>query len=244
MLKFLGLALSAALAAIPLALSAQPPAEGLDVDRCILTDRGALILGRALPERVSPGETVAIEPQWTPFPSWFEAVPSRCLNGWRVSNNALATLARDRATLRIAPDAPVGATVVLTARYQRRELRHSFTIVRRVSSPLVGRWRPVEGACQPNTAISGLRFRDDGLFEAETVMRPHYSPTARGSWRTEGDRLILSDVSASNGNGQPSTDFQMEARFVLEGDVLRFDRPWHGSADGHGTCNAPLERVR
>lgn len=244
MLKFLWPVLAAAFVTVPAALSAQPPTEGLDVDRCILTERGALILGQALPERVSPGETVAIEPQWTPTPSWFEAVPLRCLGGWRVSNTAMATLARDRRSLRIAADAPVGATVVLTARYRSRELRHSFMIVRRVSSPLVGSWRPVEGACQPRTAITGLSFRDDGHFEVETVQRPHYSPTARGNWRTEGDRLILSDVSAFDGNGRPSTDFQNEARFVIEDNVLRFDRPWHGSAEGHGTCNAPLERSR
>lgn len=223
---------------------AQPTAEGLDAERCILTTRGALLFGIRLPERVAAGETVAISPRWSPFPSWFTEVPIRCFTDWRVSDRAVAALSRDRTTLRIAANAPVGATVTLTARYRDRELRHQFTVIRRVSSPLVGRWRPVEGACAPNTAIYGLQFRDDSRFEVETVMRPHYSPTASGNWRVDGDRLLLSDFTASDGNGNRSPDFQAEARFTLEGDTLRFDRPWHGSADGRGTCNAPLQRMR
>lgn len=232
------------LAGVAGAASAQPPAEGLDVERCVLTQRGALILGRSLPERVAAGETVAIAPQWTPFPSWFEAVPTRCITNWRVSDRRIATLSADRSSLRIAANAAPGAVVTITARYRNRELRHQFTVIQRVASPLVGRWRPVAGACAPNTAITGLVIRDDGGFEVETIMRPHYSPSASGNWRVDGDRLLLTDYQATDDNGNPSPDFQPEARFTLEGDVLRFDRPWHGSVAGRGTCNAPLERAR
>lgn len=147
MRAMLALMISAAAGVAASAAAAQPPAEGLDVDRCILTTRGALLFGVRLPERVAPGETVAIFPRWSPFPSWFTEVPIRCFTDWRVSDRAVATLSRDRATLRIAAGAPVGATITLTARYNERELRHQFTVIRRVASPLVGRWRPVEGTC-------------------------------------------------------------------------------------------------
>lgn len=220
------------------------PYAGLDADNCVLTQRGALVLAHGGDARVSPGEAVPVTPFWTPYPSAFIDVPHRCLTGWRVSDSALARLSADRATLTVAPDAPVGARFTLTARYRNRAVERHFEVVRRVASPLVGNWRPVAGACAERTAITGLAIRDDGSFAVETIMRPHYSPSAAGTWQVDGDRLLLTPEYASNGNHGPSTDFQTEARFTITDDILRFDRPWHGSVEGHGTCNAPLQRVR
>lgn len=238
------------------------PFEAVDADACALTDRGALVLitgnsrRLSLVTQVEPGEVVALSPAWTPYPSAITDVPAQCFDRWAVSDPALASFSGDHGELTVAADASVGASFTVTARFAGRMVRTNaeyvrprtieqrFEVIRRIASPLVGNWRPVAGACAPGTAITGLALRDTGRFEVETIMRPnHYQPSAAGTWRVDGDRLLLTPEYVSDGNGGPSTDFQNEARFTLIDGTLRFDRTWHGSVEGIGTCNAPLTRV-
>lgn len=238
------------------------PFEAVDADACALTDRGALVLitgnrrRLTLVTQVEAGDAVALSPAWTPYPSAITDVPPHCFDRWSVSDPALASFSGDHGQLIVAADASVGASFTVTAHFAGRMVRthadhvrprtieQRFEVIRRITSPLVGTWRPVAGTCAPGTAITGLALRDTGRFEVETIMRPnHYQPSAAGTWRVEGDRLLLTPEYASDGNGGPSADFQNEARFTLIDGTLRFDRTWHGSVEGIGTCNAPLTRV-
>ena len=77
---------------------AQYPGERNDPDACRFDmARGGMTLAVGLGEiAVAPGETVPVRPSWTPYPSAFDPVPARCLNGWRVSDAKTARLAKDR----------------------------------------------------------------------------------------------------------------------------------------------------
>ena len=192
---------------------------------------------------VAAGESARIDPRWTPYPSAWDPVPIRCLTGWRVSDPRLARLSRDRRTLRIAANAPEGAVVTVSARYRGHPVTQAFRIIRPVASPLVGTWVQDEAACPARDGVFELVFGRDGGFALTFDVPMHSNVDYRGRWRTEGDRLILSEISGRGDRPVPA-DMGSETRFVIGPDGrLQFETPWHGTAGTRGRCTAGFRRV-
>jgi len=218
-------------------------ADGNRPDACVFDRRrGAIVLNHVLGDRsAAPGETVEIDPQWTPFPHSYYGVPHRCLTGWRVSDRTLATLSTDRRRLTIARNAPEGATVTLSARYRDETVSQNVRVIVPVASPLVGSWRQPDADCPGAAGLFQLAFNRDGTFSVTFGLPMHSNVDYRGRWRVDGDRLVLSDVAASS--GAVPGDSSRDARFTIGGDGrLSFDVPWHGTSATRGTCRAPFRR--
>jgi hypothetical protein len=237
---FLGIS-TFALAACATAEGNGSPFSGLDAEKCVFPPRGALILGTDNVSLLEAGETAKVMPYWTPYPSAFVPVPHRCLRKWRVSPRGLASLSGDRSSITVARSAPLGSQFLLTAHYGNRIIERRYEVIRRIRSPLVGLWQPVPGSCPPDAAISQLTFRDDGRFEVEMIRYSlHHSPSVSGTWSVQGDRLLLRPDYGHDGKLKIA-DFKNEARFSFTEGILRFDRPWYGSDQGHGVCNVALQ---
>lgn len=221
-------------------LGGQGIADNNRPDRCIFDmQRGAIGLTYNIGEiPIAAGETAQIRPQWSPSPSSFYGVPHRCLDGWRVSDRTLAMLSRDRRSLTIAASAPEGATLTLSARYRGTTIQQRFRVIRPNVSPIVGLWQQRESDCPGDTRLFELVFNRDGRFAVSFGLHFHGGVDYRGRWRVDGERLILSEISAERMSPLPA-DIAQEATFALNGERrLTFGRNWYGTSNGRGTCRA------
>lgn len=211
--------------------------------RCLFDlERGAMTLAPTSGEvSVAAGESAQIAPHWTPYPGAWDPVPHRCLSGWRASDQRLSRLSRDRRTLTIARDAPAGTLINLTARYRGREVNQAFRVIVPLVSPLIGTWRQRSEDCGRDTVVTELVFRRTGEFSVTFTPLLHNSVEYRGRWRSERDRLILSDIATAS--GRIPTDFIPEAIYAIDpGGALTFSAPWHGTMARHGTCAGAFRR--
>jgi hypothetical protein len=241
----LGLTMLAVVAAAAAADLDQYPGEANRPARCHfeMDNAGMTLTVGGGARSVAPGETARIDPRWTPYPSAWDEVPIRCLDGWRVSHPALARLSRDRRTLRIADDAPEGAVVTVSARYRGEAVTQEYRIVRPVASPLVGTWVQDATACPAGDGVFELVFGRDGTFALTFDTPMHSNVDFRGRWRTEAERLLLSDVVGRGGQALPA-DMAMESGFAIAEDgALRFASPWHGTAGARGRCTAAFRKA-
>ena len=93
-----------------------------------------------------------------------EEEPTACLSDWRVSNPRAVTLAEDRKSIAIAPDAPAGEAVTISymAAGKRREAQ--IRIVAKDAVVLTGtRSQQAIERCRAE-AVQELVFSDDGHF--------------------------------------------------------------------------------
>ena len=209
--------------------------------------RGAMTLGvgGGGVRTVAPGEAVRIDPRWTPYPSAWDEVPLRCLDGWRVSNPAVARLTRDRRVLTIAADAPEGALVTLAARYRGHPVTQAYRVIRPVVSPLVGVWTQGRAECPNDDGLFELVFARDGSFTVTFATPLHNRIDYRGRWQARGGELVLDGIAPAASGGALPGDMARATGFGLGADgLLRFAVPWHGSLEGRGACRGAFRRVR
>lgn len=109
------------------------------------------------------GATVKLAPSVDMQPSGTREIPVRCTSGWSVTGPA--TLGDDRTTLRIAPDAPVGAQVTVRYTSAGAPVVLRLEVIGRDAVVLTGRYsqRSVEG-CQIPEPIGELEFSAGNRF--------------------------------------------------------------------------------
>lgn len=206
--------------------------------------RGAMTLSvGGAPLAVAAGESVRVDPRWTPWPSAWDEVPLRCLGGWLVSHPRLARLSRDRRTLTIAADAPEGAELTLSARYRGHRVTQAYRVIRPVASPLVGSWTQDRAQCPNDDGVFELVFRRDRTFTVTFAAPLHNRIDYRGRWSVRGGELLLSGIEAAG--GRLPADMANASGFGVGADgLLRFGTAWHGAAGGRGSCRGAFRRVR
>ena len=206
--------------------------------------RGAMTLSvGGGPRTVAAGERVRVDPRWTPYPSAWDEVPLRCLDGWRVSHPRVARLSGDRRTLTIAADAPEGAQLTLSARYRGHRVTQGYRVIRPVASPLVGVWTQDRAQCPNDDGVFELVFGRDGAFTVTFAAPLHNRIDYRGRWSGSGGALRLTGLAAAGGS--LPANLANATRFSLGADgLLRFETPWHGAAGGRGTCRGAFRRTR
>lgn len=108
------------------------------------------------------GATIGVTPKVDMSPAGTAELPLRCTSGWSVTGPA--TLSRDRTSITIAPDAPVGATVTVGFRHLGKAIEAGFKVVAKDEVVLTGLWsqRSLEG-CSAES-IGELEFRPDNRF--------------------------------------------------------------------------------
>ena len=207
-------------------------------------DRGAMTLSvGGGPMTVAAGESVRVDPRWTPYPSAWDEVPLRCLGGWRLSHPGMARLSRDRRTLTIAAYAPAGTVLTLSARYRGHAVTQIYRVIRPVASPLVGVWTQGRAHCPNDDGLFELVFGRDGRFTVTFAAPLHNRIDYRGRWAVRGGDLLLTGIEAAG--GRLPGDIANATGFGVGADgLLRFATPWHGAADGRGTCRGAFRRVR
>lgn len=237
------IAFVAALAALPVSATKQYPGQNNRPQACRFDmDRGAMVLMIANGERtVAPGEVVTVDPRWTPYPSAWDPVPRSCLDGWRLSRGAPARLAADGASVRLDDDAAEGSRFELTARYRGRTITQAFRVIRPIVSPLVGIWTQDEAACPGGDAVFELVFRRDGSFAVTFEPEFHSRIDYGGRWQVEGDRLVLSNVTAAGSQPPPASAGEGSTYRLLDDGRLEFASPWYGHRSGE-LCRAAFRR--
>jgi hypothetical protein len=217
--------------------------ENNRAERCLFDmARGSMTLMTGAQEApVAAGGSAQINPHWTPYPSAWDPVPSRCLTGWGVSHPRLARLSPDRRRLVVSPDAPVGTLIQVSARYRGHPIKQSYRVTQPVMSPLVGTWRQRADGCAPDTSVMELVFRSTGEFSLTFAALMHGAVDYRGRWQVEGNRLLVTDVRPAN--GELPGDVGTETLFQISpGNELTFATPWHGTKSLRGTCRRAFIR--
>ena len=214
-----------------------PPVPA-DPERCGTFD-GVYDYLEVDPRPARQGATLKIAAMQRRGPSW-HVVPLDCTSDWSVSNPALATLDEDRTSLRIAPDAPPGATVTVSYRIKGESVAASLVVVAKDAFVITGRrgQRSAEG-CDGYVRIGELEFTAGGGFSV--TFRPFESyKDYWGSYRLDQATGALS-LSVRGGNYQPPwLDLEGKARIADDGALL-LENVYLGQPDGRpppqgGTC--------
>ncbi len=151
------------------------------------------------------------------------ATPGDCTSGWSVSDPTLATLSADHESVRIAPDATPGSTVIVSYRIKGQSVGAKLLIVARDAIVLTGRrgQSAVEG-CDRLIPIGELEFTADGHFSVTY----HPFETYRdywGTYRLDPATGALS-MSVEGGNDRPGgLDLEGTARFAADGKLVLED---------------------
>ena len=170
----------------------------------------------------------------------FHVVPLDCASDWSVSDPSLATLAEDRASLRIAPDAPPGATITIGYRIKDKPVSRSLVVVAKDAFVLTGRrrQRSAEG-CDGFAPVGELEFMADGAFTVTFQPFESYNDYW-GRYRLDPATGALS-LSVTGGNYQPSgldvegkASFAEDGALILEGMYL--GQPSDRPPPAAGTC--------
>jgi hypothetical protein len=114
------------------------------------------------------GAQIRLTPRVDAAPFGNPELPMRCLEGWTVTGPA--TLSRDRTTLRIAPDAPPGSIVALSARHRGETIGIRLRVVGRDEVVLTGRrsQQAIEG-CPEGEPIGEVEFSPENRFSVTFV---------------------------------------------------------------------------
>lgn len=225
-------------AALALAGATAQVGSGNHPDRCIFEDDGAIIFDRNADGKAIAGRSITIDPQWTPFPSWFEPVPSKCFVKWKVTTPWLAKLSKDHKTLTVNADVPDGRIVEMRARIGNREVVQQWTVYTPTRSPIVATWGQRDEDCKGTIPLREVSIRDDGTIWV--TWEPFESRHDYwGKWTVEGDKLILSDLTGSH----IPADVLPSATFRIVDKTVTFDRPLFGTSGRAGQpCTAPFKR--
>jgi hypothetical protein len=149
-----------------------------------------------------------------------QAAPLDCASDWTVSDPRLATLADDRESVRIAADAPPGATVTISYRIKGMTVGAPLTVVARDAFVLTGRrgQRSAEG-CDAPEPVRELEFTADGRFSVTF----HPFETYKDYWGryTLDPATGALSLTVEGGNDRPaSLDLEGKARLSGDGALL------------------------
>ena len=165
------------------------------------------------------GATVKLTPKVDMAPAGTQEVPVRCTSGWSVRGPA--TLSADRTALTIAPDAPVGALVIVAFRHAGKPVEAQFRVISRDEVVLTGRWsqRSVEG-CRIAEPVGELEFMPENRFSV--TFRPF--ETYRDYWGTYSFDAATGRIALEVEGGNfvpPGLDLEGEAERGATGVVLK-----------------------
>ncbi len=109
------------------------------------------------------GAVVRLTPMVDRAPAGTDEIPLKCTSGWAVTGPA--TLSQDRKSLTIAPDAPVGAIVLVRYYHSGKPVSTQFRVVARDAIVLTGRYsqQNLEGCSTPEP-VRELEFRPENRF--------------------------------------------------------------------------------
>jgi hypothetical protein len=109
------------------------------------------------------GAVVRVTPMADMSPAGAVELPLRCTSDWSIEGPA--TLAPDRKSVAIAPDAPVGAAIVLRFRHQYEAVEARFKVIARDAIVLTGHWaqQSLEG-CTASEPVRELVFAPENRF--------------------------------------------------------------------------------
>jgi hypothetical protein len=109
------------------------------------------------------GSRIRVTPRVNAAPFGNPELPVRCLEGWEATGPA--TLSRDRTILSIAPDAPPGSIVALSARHRGETIGTRLRVVGRDEIVLTGRrsQQAIEG-CPAGELIGDFEFGPENRF--------------------------------------------------------------------------------
>jgi hypothetical protein len=174
------------------------------------------------------GATVKLTPMVDRSPAGTDELPLKCTSRWAVTGPA--TLNPDRKSLTIAPDAPVGAIVLVRFHHSGKPISTQFRVVAKDEIVLTGRYtqRSLEG-CHAHEPVRELEFRPENRFSV-TFMPFETYQDYWGSYSFDpATKQIRLKVEGGN-FVPPSLDLEGEAelvegRLTLKGIFL-------GSRDG------------
>lgn len=220
------------------ASTALPPGE------CAAFSGDRTLLG-VTPEAARQGETLTLR-AWSPQgPAAPKVIPLDCLTGWAVNPAGAATVSPDGTRLTIAPDAPAGEILTVTATAPGGFAYMTTVLVGRTEIVLTGRWSEIEARC-PNGApaqpLRELEFTSQGEFSV-TFMPFETYKDYWGRARFTPDRGLLA-LSVEGGNNMPS-DREMvgEARIDDQGRLVLDSFPLGVGAAAAGPCRYVFRRT-
>lgn len=182
------------------------------------------------------GATIGITPSADRSPAGTREVPMECTSDWRISGPA--TLAADRRSITIAPDAPSGAEVSVSYISRSERVGRTFRVVARDAVVLTGirGQRSVEG-CGQLQPVRELEFSAGNRFSVTFLPFETYKDYwGTYSFDAASGRLVM---TVSGGNFVPAgLDLEGTARvdggrLILEGMYLGSREP---SAVPAGGC--------
>jgi hypothetical protein len=183
----------------------------------------------------APGAVDTLEVFASTHPGAVDPLPDSCRPAWSLGGGAPATLGARSGVLRVAPDAPDGATFTLSARLGDRVASADVRVVDPARSPLVGAWSQVSAtpcgdgsaASPPAEPIRELRFHGDGRFSVTWV--PFETYTDYGGMYTYDPGSGRLHLRVERSNFLPD-DLDLEGRAELDGrGVLHLADLWLGS---------------
>jgi hypothetical protein len=174
------------------------------------------------------GSEIRVTPRVNMAPAGTPDLPLHCVGDWSVSGPA--TLSADRRTLRIAPDAPIGSIVVVSARHGDEPLALRLRVIGRDEVVLTGRrsQQAIEGCSVPDP-ISELEFHGENRFSV--TFRPFES--YRDYWGTYAFDAATGGLrlTVEGGNFVPP-GLDLEGRAEMASGRLVLRDMFFGSRDG------------
>ncbi|HYE47665.1 MAG TPA: hypothetical protein VEA44_18000 [Caulobacter sp.] len=170
------------------------------------------------------------------FPGSETLVPTACLSDWQISHPAVRPTP-DGVVLKIAPDAPVGTAVKISAAIADGRATGGFTIVGAKEVSLAGTWTQTATADCPvgSAPIGELTFTAEGRFSVTWIPFEAYKDYW-GPYRFNAATGTLG-MQMEGGNHQPAdVDLQGRARLGADG-VLRIEDVNFGAP--RGEADAP-----
>lgn len=169
-MPLLSLALCAMLAtgcATPPPPPVETDAPAVQLDASCPTEPGALMLATT-PDVARQGSALLIRPSLYRGPMGPLPMPAACLTDVTVSPASAAQLTPGRDQIVLAPDAPPGTVVTLSARYRDDVDAHEIVVAGRDQVVLTGTWRQDSVKCEqgraPGQPVRELKVGDDGRF--------------------------------------------------------------------------------
>jgi hypothetical protein len=174
------------------------------------------------------GAVVKVTPSVDRSPAGTVEIPLRCTSGWRVTGPA--TLAADRTTVAIAPDAPPGAIVQVEFRHAGKPVELRFRVVAKDEIVLTGRYtqQSLEG-CGGVEPVRELEFQPENRFSVTFMPFETY----RDYWGSYAFDPATGRLRLTVGGGNfvpPNLDLEGEAEFAA--GRLRLKDMFLGSRDG------------
>jgi hypothetical protein len=174
------------------------------------------------------GSRIRIAPAVNMAPAGTAELPLRCTQGWSVTGPA--TLAPDRKSVTIDPDAAPGAIVTIAFTHLGKPVAARFEVVAKEAILLTGRWsqKSLEG-CAAAEPVRELEFQPGNRFAITFTPFETYRDYW-GSYAFDPATGALR-LEVKGGNFIPS-NLDLEGKAELAGGRLRLTGLYLGSRDG------------